>query len=59
MIYEYECPGDGATIKIERKMTDPEEKYICTTCGAELRRVWNSVPVSFNAPGFYSTDNKK
>lgn len=59
MIYQYECPGDGSLIEIERKITDPEEDYVCGTCGAKLRRVWTSPAISFNASGFYSTDNKK
>lgn len=59
MIYQYQCPGDGAMIEIERKMSDPEETYLCNTCGATLVRVWNSPAITFNGSGFYSTDNKK
>ena len=57
--YEYQCPGDNSTIEIERSINDPEETYVCNTCGATMNRIWNSVPVTFNAPGFYSTDNPK
>lgn len=59
MIYQYECPGDGTLIDIERKITDAEESYYCSTCGAMLRRVYTSPTVMFNASGFYSTDHKK
>ena len=55
MIYEYECPGDGEIVEIERKMSDPEGEYSCPTCGAQLRRVYNAVPIQFNAKGFYKT----
>ena len=59
MIYQYQCPGDGSMIEIERKMTDPEESYVCGTCGAGLVRIWNAVPITFNGSGFYKTDNPK
>jgi predicted nucleic acid-binding Zn ribbon protein len=58
MIYQYECPGDGTTIEVERKITDPEDNYFCSTCTTQLRRVWSSPTIVFNAPGFYSTDSK-
>ena len=56
MIYEYECPGCGDVRQIERKMTDPEDTYICTACHNEFRRKWSSPPVTFKGAGFYSTD---
>ena len=59
MIYQYQCPNDGEMVEIERKMSDPEESYVCGSCGASLNRVYTSVPVMFNGSGFYSTDNKK
>jgi putative FmdB family regulatory protein len=59
MTYDYECPGCGDVRTIERKMTDPEETYICDACHTEFRRKWSAPSVVFNAPGFYSTDNKK
>ena len=56
MIYEYECPGDGEIVQIERGMNEPESDYACGTCGAKLRRIWNAVPVTFRGKGFYTTD---
>ena len=53
--YEYECPGDGEIVIIERPMSEPESDYVCGTCGAKLRRVWTAPPVKFNGTGFYST----
>jgi putative FmdB family regulatory protein len=58
MTYDYECPGCGDVRTIERKMTDPEDTYICDNCHTEFRRKWSAPGVVFNAPGFYSTDNK-
>lgn len=59
MNYEYECPGCGDVRLIERKMSDPEETYICTQCQCEFRRKWSAPGVSFKGGGFYSTDNPK
>ena len=59
MIYQYECPGDGTTIDIERKISDPEESYYGTTCGAMLSRIYSAPSVVFNGTGFYTTDNPK
>ena len=56
MIYQYECPGDGSLIEIERKITDPEEDYVCGICGAKLIRIWTSPAIEFKGRGFYSTD---
>jgi predicted nucleic acid-binding Zn ribbon protein len=44
---------------MERKMSDPEEFPQCNLCHQPMTRVWSSPTVVFNAPGFYSTDNKR
>jgi putative FmdB family regulatory protein len=59
VIYEYECPGCGDVRQIERKMSDAEQTYICEQCDTEFKRKWSVPGIKFNAPGFYSTDNKK
>lgn len=56
MKYEYECPGDGETITIERGISDPEIDYACGLCGTKLQRVWSVPFIKFNGSGFYSTD---
>lgn len=56
MIYEYECPGGDETIQIERSINDPEKDYRCLTCGATLRRIYNTPVITFKGNGFYSTD---
>jgi predicted nucleic acid-binding Zn ribbon protein len=38
-------------------MTEEESVPRCD-CGNQMARVWSSAAVIFNAPGFYSTDNK-
>lgn len=55
--YDYECPGDGEIVTINRPMSEPEGEYFCTTCGAKLKRVFTPNRTIFKATGFYSTDN--
>ena len=59
MIYEYQCPNDKTIVSVERKMSDPEVIPPCTVCQGTPSRIWSSPSIVFNAPGFYSTDNKK
>jgi putative FmdB family regulatory protein len=56
MIYQYECPGDGEVIEIERSISEPEGEYACATCGAKLRRIYNAPAIEFRGKGWYSTD---
>ena len=56
MKYDYECPGDGQVITIERSINDPEVAYFCNTCGAQLSRVFTPPAITFKGPGFYKTD---
>ena len=56
--YEYECPGDGEVITIERPISEPEGDYACGLCGAKLNRIWSTPAVQFKGSGFYKTDNK-
>ena len=56
MKYEYECPGDGNVVVIERSIKDPELEYDCPECGTTLKRIYSPPPVSFKGSGFYSTD---
>ena len=58
MTYEYECPGCGDVRVIERKMSDPEETYICTNCDCTFQRKWSSPAITFKGTGFYTTDSK-
>ena len=59
MRYEYECPKDGTKIEIERSILESESIYTCELCGTQLKRIYNSPPIKFNATGFYTTDKGK
>ena len=52
MIYEYECPGDGQVINIERGMTDEGLEYDCPVCGSTLRRIFNAPGIQFKGGGW-------
>jgi len=56
MIYEYECPGCGDVRQIERKMSEPEDTYICDNCHSQFRRKWSAPSITFSGPGFYVND---
>jgi putative FmdB family regulatory protein len=56
LIYEYECPGGDESISVERSITDPEDNYRCSTCGATLRRIYTPPAIAFKGNGFYTTD---
>jgi putative FmdB family regulatory protein len=56
LIYEYECPGDGEIVEIERAVSEPETDYACGLCGSKLRRVWSAPVITFKGSGFYTTD---
>ena len=55
--YDYKCP-EGHEYVETRSIHDPQQQTVCPTdnCGLELRRIFNAVPVTYNAKGFYSTD---
>lgn len=56
MKYEYECPGDGQIITIERSINDFEIPYHCRTCGTQLTRIFTPPAITFKGPGFYKND---
>jgi putative FmdB family regulatory protein len=58
--YEYKCTGSCAEIVIRvRSIKEDDPGYTCETCNSKLERVYSNVGALFNAPGFYSTDNRK
>ena len=59
MNYEYKCPACNTIYNQERSINEPEIIPACAPCGKTTQRVWTSTPVIFNAPGFYSRDNRK
>ena len=52
MIYEYECPGDGQALLIERAIYDKEEEYDCNVCGTTLNRIFNAPGIHFKGGGW-------
>lgn len=57
--YEYECTECKSEYNKYRSMKDDDPGYLCDTCNIPLIRVYSSIGVTFNGPGFYKTDNRK
>ncbi|HEU0257631.1 MAG TPA: FmdB family zinc ribbon protein [Microbacteriaceae bacterium] len=55
--YSYKCTECGAAFDIHQEFTD-DALTVCPTCGGRLRKVFSSIGVTFNGPGFYSTDSR-
>lgn len=53
--YSYECLN-GHPYKEERGMRDPQQRTTCPKpgCGKELKRKFETSPIMFKGPGFYS-----
>lgn len=47
MIYTYTCDSCGTTVHIEKPMSESSNTEICL-CGAQLRRVYNTVAIRTN-----------
>ncbi len=56
--YEYECQRCLLRFEVKRRFGDNGASF-CPSCGYEGRRVFSPVPIIFNGPGFYVTDNRK
>jgi putative FmdB family regulatory protein len=55
-IYEYEC--SNCSHKFERKESfNGNPQVPCPKCGSKTKRIFSVVPIIFNGPGFYCTDN--
>ena len=52
MTYDYKCEA-GHVVTVERRINDEEIKPVCADCGgAEMRRVYGSVAISFRGSGW-------
>lgn len=51
--YDYECPGDGEVKEYQLPISHEPPK--CETCGVDMVRVYNAVPIHFKGSGFYKT----
>jgi putative FmdB family regulatory protein len=56
-IYSYRCTECGEAFDIRQEFTD-DSLTECPNCGGKLRKLFNTVGVSFNGPGFYRTDSR-
>jgi len=48
--YDFKCNTCSTVTELQDPALPP-----CPICGETMVRVWSSVAVKFNAPGFYST----
>jgi putative FmdB family regulatory protein len=55
--YSYRCTACDNRFDIFQSFTD-DTLTTCTECGAHLRKVFDSIGVTFNGSGFYRTDSR-
>ena len=55
--YSYRCTECDTAFDIQQAFTD-DSLTECPTCQGRLRKVFNSIGVTFNGSGFYRTDSR-
>lgn len=55
--YEYRCKDCGEHLEIVQSFSD-DPLTVCPTCDGTLRKVFNSVGISFKGSGFYKNDSR-
>ncbi|HWM34268.1 MAG TPA: FmdB family zinc ribbon protein [Pseudolysinimonas sp.] len=55
--YSYRCTECGTAFDIQQAFTD-DSLTECPTCQGRLRKLYNTVGVTFNGSGFYRTDSR-
>lgn len=55
--YSYRCTECGTAFDIKQAFTD-DALTECPTCHGRLRKLFNTVGVTFNGSGFYRTDSR-
>jgi putative FmdB family regulatory protein len=55
--YSYRCTECGEAFDIQQAFTD-DTLTVCPNCGGTLRKLFNTVGVTFNGSGFYRTDSR-
>ncbi|MES1212006.1 MAG: FmdB family zinc ribbon protein [Leifsonia sp.] len=55
--YSYRCTDCGDAFDIQQAFTD-DTLTVCPSCGGSLRKLFNTVGVTFNGSGFYRTDSR-
>ncbi|WP_157008938.1 FmdB family zinc ribbon protein [Agromyces laixinhei] len=55
--YSYRCTECDNTFDIHQAFTD-DTLTVCDLCGGRLRKLFNTIGVTFNGSGFYRTDSR-
>lgn len=55
--YSYRCTACETAFDIQQAFTD-DSLTECPTCSGRLRKVFNTIGVTFNGTGFYRTDSR-
>jgi putative FmdB family regulatory protein len=55
--YSYRCTECGEAFDIQQAFTD-DTLTVCPNCGGSLRKLFNTVGVTFNGSGFYRNDSR-
>lgn len=55
--YSYRCTECGEAFDIQQAFTD-DTLTVCPNCAGTLRKLFNTVGVSFNGAGFYRNDSR-
>jgi len=55
--YSYRCTECSNAFDIVQAFTD-DTLTVCPNCGGPLRKLFNTVGVTFNGSGFYRTDSR-
>jgi len=56
--YEYICENEHPYQEVRSIFAD-QEAFECLECGAKLKRVFESTPVTFEGDGFYAKERRK
>jgi len=56
MIYDYKCDTCKTELGVERSIHAEANAPMCFDCHTPMSRVYGVGGITFNAPGFYSTD---
>ena len=55
--YSYRCTECDNAFDIHQAFTD-DSLTVCEVCGGRLRKLFNTIGVTFNGSGFYRTDSR-
>jgi putative FmdB family regulatory protein len=55
--YEYRCRDCGQHLEVVQSFTD-DPLTVCPSCEGNLKKVFNSVGISFKGSGFYKNDSR-